>query len=192
MTAQLTDKLRYRGDDYWLIAVEHAPLFSPDSLLRLKSVGSGCWRGYVCHYEVEYKTLLLRRLLASAEEYPVIDGVEPGPDKYSGLLLRKHFSCYPFNRPLNYTGGIVAGNGVARDFTVNMGFQKAIAYETVWELLFKHGELANAIDRSEEVEMLRELLKEEGKRREKPPERDDTGSWVDTMFSLSYKDKYPF
>jgi len=64
-----------------------------------------------------------------------------------------------------------------------MGFQYLHCYEEVLEFKFTGGELEDVIDKSDEAEAAREVLKEE-----KRPQKEITRYIKDT-FSLSYRQK---
>ena len=179
MTAQRHELLGYQGKKYSILAIENEFPFSPqDYGFNPVMLHTGCYRGYYSLFAVKENELLLDKLFVNQEEeLPVWRGVEPvtGEDvkwTYAGLDL-----------PIDYTGGIIVGDGFLHKYYQHMGYQYPHCYEEVLEFKFTGGELEDVIDKSDEAEAAREVLEEE-ERSQKEITR-----YIRDTFSLSYRQK---
>src|SRR5262249_46427671 len=79
MTAQVTDAVSYRGQDYSIAGINGKGLFDPAEH-GMKPVGicTACWRGFVCAYRVEGQALILDKLSVDlAGSAPDLFGIRP-------------------------------------------------------------------------------------------------------------------
>jgi hypothetical protein len=60
MTLQIPDILRLRDQEYAVTAVDGSGLFDPQAcgLQAGRLLSTGCWRGYICTYEITAQLLL--------------------------------------------------------------------------------------------------------------------------------------
>jgi len=176
MTGQIPDTFIYRGERYDMIGVRGGELVAPEQFgMTPVSMSSACWRGFYVTYELASEGLFLRELVLREEddEYKPIDGVMPvgeqGEKAYSNLNVRVPF-----------TGKIRVARDFIRGRYVHMGFQSPTAYKTVHDVTLEDGMVKDIIDRSNEVEKLREEI-------DKRPSVDDLpglAGWIDKRFSL--------
>lgn len=172
MTGQIADCFRYQGRDISIVEIRNGHLFTP-SLFNLEpiSTNTACWRGYLARFGLLDSSLVLDTLHINLitkshtlKKGPAINGVNPTyftakhmtngnewfNNKYEGLGYH-----------LNYTGGLLLGEGFISEFYSHGGFQSAWKYKSVLELIFVAGILRQEFDRSEEMADLRNLLNAE-------------------------------
>jgi hypothetical protein len=166
MTAQIDDIFRYEDAEYAVCGISEGTLFNP-SLLGLNPVGtcSACWRGYQAVFAIADSRLVLDtlhvNLLAGGEGYarqegPPINGVSPTGPRGEHDWFNNHYDDLAY--PLEYTGGLLLGDGFIRDLYVHMGFHPAWKYKAVIELVFESGILQAEFDRSRRMARFRERL----------------------------------
>ena len=64
VTAQISDTVKSAGEELQIAGISSPPLFEPSAYgLKPSTIGSACWRGYVCGFVVEGGQLRLQRLL---------------------------------------------------------------------------------------------------------------------------------
>lgn len=189
MSAQFEDLLHWKNEEFVVCAVETPPLFEPQVLgLAPQAESTACWRGYVCTYRVGTQ-LELQDLFLHANNYPPIDEIKARATRKGDLMhFARNFHIYPsLNRRVDYSGSLLVGSGATKVRGVHMGFQSPYTYQNVFELLFERGQLLATQDISAEMAAARGEAPPN-----RPSDRNDIPRWVDKMFSLSYKDKYPF
>lgn len=71
-----------------------------------------------------------------------------------------------------------------------MGFHRPHCYEIVYELVFEKGKLVRMNDFTEEVEKIRERIKEVRKSGTQTISRMEIEEFVRQSFSLTYEDKW--
>jgi hypothetical protein len=183
MTAQASDIVLFRKQQYSLAGVDGTGLFDP-AALGLKPVGwsTACWRGYVCTYSVKEDRLLLTTLqisFAKTEPPPTLFGQNPDSK------ARLHGFCYSsLAHPIPFTGGLLLGRDFVRELYVHMGFHPAWKFREVHELIFENGLLREAGDRSQAAEEFRKRIKSEDLR---PSDTGKIGDWIEQTFSLNYQ-----
>lgn len=181
MTAQIADKFIYRGAAYDVIGVRGGELITPEQFGMTPTAGcTACWRGFYVTYELTSEGLYLRELTLyeKNKNYKPIDGVMPvrvrksmfdvgiGDMSYSNLNVRVPF-----------TGKIRIAKDFIRERYVHMGFQAPSAYKTVHDVALEDGKVVDILDRSWEVEKLREEMGER-------PGVDGLMEWIDKSFDL--------
>ncbi len=197
MTAQIPDTILMDEKGFSIVGVNGRELFTPQSVgITPVASMSACWRGYVCKYKVMDRKLILDGLLLSfgfddmsgkdrkfvPQISPTINGVSPTSKHptfsniYEGLNLE-----------IQFTGGILAGDGFIQSLYVHMGFHPAWKYQNVFELIFDNGEVQETRDVSKQVEHIRNTVNK------LPLEPDilkltekEVESWIEKTFRLDY------
>ncbi|MEL7509817.1 MAG: hypothetical protein AAFN42_21000 [Cyanobacteria bacterium J06554_1] len=159
MTAQMSDHFRYQDVDYSIIVSRPRRLFSP-TIFGLEPVmlHTACYRGFVVHYALNNRQLMVEKFLVGLTEKdgeqsvpkvgPPINGISPTTESQKP----SHQNWYnDFNYPFKYTGGILLGNDFMRDLYVHGGTHPVWKYKTVIELSFNDGILLQAFDRSQQI-----------------------------------------
>jgi hypothetical protein len=177
VTAQISDQVHYREKVYDLVGIDGYGLFDPaDEGLTVRMISTACWRGYICVYRVVDDRLLLTALAL---------GMDSPPDELFGAtpLSNRHGETWygPIAVPVNFTGGLLLGAGFLRELYVHMGFHPAWKYRCVYELIFDHGRLVAAYDRSEAIAQRRAA---QGALQ--PEREEDVTAWVEETFDRSY------
>ncbi|HEU0293077.1 MAG TPA: hypothetical protein VFR47_10105 [Anaerolineales bacterium] len=221
MTAQITDQFVLRDQRYTIAGVKGNELFVPENFgLEPFSLGSGCWRGYVCEYGLKDEHLVLERLGISLGYYaepeaelkarrkfqdiegPPINGVIPFKptkpiDKIAGKKLIIHGildqDCEYFNNAykglglrINFTGGILIGDGFIERLFVGMGFQPAWKYKMVMELSFVDGMMTEQRNVSHQIGELRQKMIKQRLEPDLKASKDELRTWIESAFSLDY------
>jgi hypothetical protein len=184
MTLQWPDEVRFERKRFSVTAVDGVGLFDPTAHgLEPRWLGTGCYRGHVCLYSVVRRRLVLRELIVGAENEPVrLGGVRPRLDerdgwRYAGLDV-----------PVDFTGRLLLGGGDRYSYYLNMGFWPAWMYYDVRDLTFQDGALRAAVDCSDELAEVREVVLDLGVG---PDEGEPSGDWIDRTFSLDYDYSWP-
>ena len=115
------------------------------------------WRGFWCEYKVLNDRLVLDTLHIYQDRgipYPPLNGVGPEFSGRDGSMAEYH----DLNMTVNYNGSIVLGKDFLQQYYIHMGFQRAWAYKTVIELIFKDGAVVERKDHSDYVAKLREKI----------------------------------
>lgn len=157
MTAQVSDRVRYRGEDHALAGHAGRGLFDPAAHgLKPVMASTACWRGFQCTYLVEDGgPLLLDRLdVRTVEPAPPVEGV--APQAVDDIMFSARYEG--LNLPIQFTGGLVLGRDFLRELYVHAGFHPAWKYREVHELIFRDGVLVTADDRSDAVAEFREWI----------------------------------
>ena len=162
MTAQASDRVLYRDEQFSLVGWEGAALFDPAAHgLQPVAISTGNWLGYLCGYVVSEGWLKLDRvtlgLSAEAQEAmargdaPALFGVKPVPGEggysaeYGGL-----------DHVVPYSGVLTLGADFVWDMYVHMGYHPPWKYRRVYDLKFEAGRLVGEVDRSADMAELRE------------------------------------
>lgn len=161
MTAQAPDTYLYNGQEYNIVAMTSPIDFNPEEFgFRPVAPTTACWRGYICEYTVTDEELYLSklRIFCDNNPYPVFEDVSPVKDKvkYSPFMVYDHL-----HHNIDYTGSIVVGSRFLEQYYIHMGFQRAWAYENVYELKLEHGKVIRMIDHSKVVEEIRMKINED-------------------------------
>ena len=193
MTAQVSDVVKYRGEEMSLVAFSAGEPFAPtEHGYRPVMASTACYRGYVCEYEVAGDQLLLSKLNISHQggnvpasarlRPPALNGVEAETSKSS------HFGHWVFKQidlPLSYTGGLIVARGFIRPLYVHMGFHPAWKYEEVHELLFDSGTLVGEGNQSERMAELRARMTA-GQASRGELSSGEVATWIAESFSRDY------
>ena len=108
---------------------------------------TACYRGYYCIYKIVRNGLYLDQLCIKDghNKYPLINGIEAGPDNNDGRVYEK------IDLPILYTGVLRIGADFKSEYYIHMGFQKPSAYGIVWDLTFMDGKMTDMKDISAQV-----------------------------------------
>jgi len=211
MTAQFADIFRLDGQDFSIAGVSNGALFDASSLGLILTPGStACYRGYVAIFGVVGERLVIADLYANLGSIDRTTGEissQPGPAPalHGVVPIRQHrhtdsssFTCNHvyrhLNLPLDYTGGVLLGDGFIRALYVHMGFAPAWKYTNVQELVFRAGTLTGRHDRSEACRLYREDLLREAeirKQQSAPPadpaqSKEKTMRWIERTIDQNY------
>ena len=162
MTAQASDRITYRDQEFSLVGWEGAGLFDPAQHgLKPFQVSTGNWVGYICTYAVADDTLRLERLeigfgaddrAASLRgEGPLLFGVRPR------LTEQDSYAVYErLGQIMPFSGTLTLGADFVWSTYVHMGFHPPWKYRVVWDLTFEAGKLVAESDRSADMARMRE------------------------------------
>ena len=206
MTAQVGSIYNYKDEEYSVVAQEGYIHFNPlDYGLHPTMRCTACWSGYWCEYDIKDDGIYLKNLFVHCEDdnYHDINGVSAilEMEDYTVFENRrrkvvepraKHMGhhVYPnLDIKIEFTGTkkILAGKDFLFEYYIHMGYQMFYSYKTLTEFIFKDGDLIEVNDCSDIAAKTREDFK---KNPEKLKEAHrDPFDFVQTMFSLDYKDK---
>ena len=205
MTAQVGDRFIVKGDSYSIVAISNPILFQPqDYGIVPAAICTACWNGYWCEYLISEQGIMLKNLYIHSQNnyYPAINGVEvknKGNEKRDYFLYMGHNLYENINLFLEYTGKILMGKGFLNQYYIHMGYQRAWAYETLKELVFENGKLAEMVDHSEIARKLRDKIEKEQENKIEKKEINKVKNakeitnrirtFVEESFSLEIKDK---
>lgn len=155
MTAQISDKFIYEGDQYSLIGMKGGDLASPKQFgMESRMIHTACCRGFYASYALTEESLYLREFALKERNgnYLPIDGIVPEnghhPATYHGLNL-----VVPF------TGKIRLAKDLIKELYIHMGYQKPTAFKTVLDITLTEGRVVEIKDRSQEMEEKRGAFK---------------------------------
>lgn len=215
MTAQIGDTVKFRGESYTMIWVEHPEAFNVNWSkygVKPEMSSTACWRGYFCTYEAEENSLLLKDAYiycGSTDKYPPINGVEADPASgywtegsvYSHGKFEKRKMYEPdffghrrysnLNLPVMYedkpyTGKIRIAKDFLHKYYIHMGLQKWYAFKTTLELTYENGVLKDVKNLSQDAKKVRSEI-DSGKR--KGPEEEEMSAWMDAI-DAEYGDRH--
>jgi hypothetical protein len=172
MTAQVSDRVFSKGDEYSIIGIT-GELVSPEQFsMTSKMISTACYRGFFATYEITEECLYLREFTLKAKDgnYRPIEGINPVKTGFERTYQN-------LSVVVPFTGRIKLGRDFVQKLHVNMGFQKATAYKTVLELTLKEGRVIEFKDRSQEINRKRGAFKEHY-------ESGDIGQRIAEAFSL--------
>jgi hypothetical protein len=200
MTAQIDDRFEYRKKEYSLAGISEGELFNVSVLdLKPSMASTACWRGYQAVFAVVQSRLVLDtlnvNLLRPAEgtnRYerevgPVINGVTPLPPRKSFDFFNNHYEG--LNYYVEYSGGVLLGDGFIESLYVHMGFHPAWKYENVIELVFNAGNLKQEFDRSGRMAEIREMVSKSRKKESSSemPTQEEIKQFVERAFNRHYR-----
>jgi hypothetical protein len=162
MTAQASDRITYRDQEFSLVGWEGAGLFDPAQHgLKPFQVSTGNWVGYLCTYAVADSVLRLERLeigfgaddrAASLRgEGPLLFGVRPRLTEQDSYALYENLG-----QVMAFSGTLTLGADFVWSTYVHMGFHPPWKYRVVWDLTFEAGKLLAESDRSADMARMRE------------------------------------
>lgn len=198
MTAQISDLFKYKGCQFQLVAFSDCEPFDPKAFgYRPVMASTACYRGYVCEYKVDNDSLLLNALRISHQENDLPVSQKKRPPDLNGVKAsvseQSFFGRWVFqdlNMPLNYSGGLILGQGFIKALYVHMGFHPAWKYEEVHELVFESGKLVSESDLSRQMLEARERMELESSGESKmKPSKEEIAAWVNEYFKRDYTRK---
>ena len=117
-------------------------------------ISTACYRGFYCTYELTDTALYLRELTLreGRGNYLPIGGTPP---------VKRELQTFYYNLSVQvpFTGKIRLAKGFIADLYVHMGYQKATAFKTVYDITLENGTVVEVKDRSEEMEKRRGTFK---------------------------------
>ncbi|MDO5562805.1 MAG: hypothetical protein Q4F74_04250 [Synergistaceae bacterium] len=194
MTAQIDDGFRWNNKVYNLSRAQNIKsLFDEDDIPKLgftqsTRVSTGCWRGYVATFGVNNDGRLILWGLRiddypADKQIPSLNGNAPSSIEPNGKD-RKDLLYTDLDMLLQYSGSILITNGFLQWRYVHMGFQNPMYYETVIELTFHNGCLAETKDFSQEAKRLRSDLRAIKTYK-------DSDEWIHASYDREYYEKWP-
>ena len=173
MTAQLSDLFVYRECEFDLADISGGQDLDISFLgLEPKMTSTGCWNGYQAVFGISQYRLVLHSFFANLMqegqtspgrrlEGPTINGVAPLSMRRSeppSIYYQEEFNNYYYgiDLPLEFTGGMLIGDGFIEEGWGYSGFASAWHYETVFELIFETGKLVAEIDCSQSMATIRD------------------------------------
>jgi hypothetical protein len=182
MTAQIQDRLMFRGHEFFLVGVEGDTLWTPDCFDMIPvSLSDSCERGYWMRYGMVEKQLFLTDLTIRAQDnrYRPVNGVRPSFNPMLGAAEYIHLGI-----EMGFTGLLLLGKDVIEPMYMRFGFQKAASYTTVLEMRFRDGRLKEVTDFSaywDDVRAEAERRITEETAMGIVPDQDDIARWLDSM-----------
>ncbi|WP_419533707.1 hypothetical protein [Endozoicomonas sp.] len=174
MTNQLTSSLTIDDASYRVTKADPHPIFHPDMLgIKVSSIGTFCWAGYIVSYECKDGQLFARSMtLGVFDDDPLVNGVKPDPlpkpddPAYAFILGRSYTDVW---LPLDYSGEVILGKDwVGNLGRGNHGSAPAVEYNDVKKVVFLEGRLQKITDISEQYVAERQaLIEQEEEKREK-------------------------
>jgi hypothetical protein len=154
MTAQITDSFLLDGKRYALVGQRGGKLFEPaDHGIPTRMMHTACWRGYVATYSITDALRLDQVELQMAEPDPgrTLFGVAPASFENGRVTYRPA-------HVIDFSGGILLGDGFNHELYVHMGFHPPHKWRVVHELIFERGRVTERFDRSAAMAAIRERL----------------------------------
>ncbi|HZM97867.1 MAG TPA: hypothetical protein VFB70_00680 [Pyrinomonadaceae bacterium] len=167
MTAQIVDTVTYEERTYQLSRWRGGQLFLPETYdLPVVMASTISWRGYVCSYVVQDRTLKLSTLEAKVGRYddddllvavtpPVINGKQGLPGEPPFNTIYKELDLH-----IHFTGQMLIGREVIEELVNSSGLAAPWDFRTTLSLCFDAGALTSEEDVSAEMESLRAQLTE--------------------------------
>jgi len=134
-----------------LIGMDGVELFDPQQFgMEPVMISTACWRGFYGTYELTHDAMYLRELTIHEKNntYFPIDGTQPELGEYEAAY-------HNLNIKIFFTGKIRLASGFIEKYYIHMGFQKASAYKTVYDITIQNGEVLAIKDRSKEMKKKR-------------------------------------
>ncbi|MFP5352454.1 MAG: hypothetical protein ACLGIB_07825 [Actinomycetota bacterium] len=185
MTAQVHDRMRWRGADFLVVGVDGPPLFDPlEHGLDPAPTTTANWRGWVATYEIRDDRLLLAELTDVGHPRgpdatnPVLRGVEPRQEGERGPFRYEHLEW-----PLAFSGRLIIAKGFIQSLYRHMGFHPAWKFEESWELDLDQGRLTSSRDLSEEMRTTRRKI---GSGTLSDPDDTSQPGWIARTFTLGF------
>ena len=151
MTAQISDRFLFNNDYYSLIGIKGGNLPTPKSFgMESEMMTTACYRGFHALYELTEKELILREFTLNEKNKNYI------PIAGKKAVVTENFGTYEdINLIVPFTGKIRLAKDFLREFYIHMGYQKASAYETVYDITIENGRVILIRNRSEEMKIKR-------------------------------------
>ncbi|MCP3167331.1 hypothetical protein [Myxococcus qinghaiensis] len=192
MTAQISDTLIFREQEFVLAAASGEGLFEPPQHgLAPEMISTACYRGYWCTYEVIAESLRLQQLHIGLPPPAAIAARHgKGPSLFEQLpVYSEQFHCIAYRNlsaPVPFTGGLLLAADFVRELYVHMGFHPVWKFRRVYELLFEGGTLVQTRDCSSEMARLREKIGTTSLSPRTPHDREEVKRWIAECFNRQY------
>lgn len=155
MTAQISDRFRFKGDAYSLIGLNGGDLASPEQFgMEAEMIHTACYRGFYATYVFTEEALYLNELTLREKHgnYLPIGGIEPAKEDYQSTY-------HGLSVVIPFTGKIRLAKDFIEELYLHMGYQKPTAFKTVLDISLKDGRVVEIKDRSQEMEQKRGAFK---------------------------------
>lgn len=183
MTAQITDTFLLDGKRYALVGQRGSPLFAPaEHGIPTVAMHTACWRGYYSTYSITDAMQLEEVHLRMADPDPerTLFGIPPAEYDRGAAVYRA------IGHVVEYTGGILLGDGFIQELYVHMGFHPPHKWRVVHELLFERGHVTERHDRSAAMAAIRERLASQPLAPGSEAPDAELREWIAGTFSLEY------
>jgi hypothetical protein len=210
MTAQISDVVVYRGKPHSIAGINGSGLFNPaEHGVTPVTIGTSCWRGYHCTYEVGDGALRLTKLnIGLSKEDEAAAGRGEGPKLFGQVPHRytvhghredgrtgqvetswesSDFLYDGLKEIVPFSGGLLLGEDFLSELYVHMGFHPAWKYREVHELIFDKGRVVKEADRSAEMAEFRGMVSGLPLDPKDADRSEEIVRWVQQCFSLDYK-----
>jgi hypothetical protein len=168
MTAQILDSIEIAEQTYIIDRQSNrVGLFDPREegiSLNESRFSSACWRGFYCEYAVSDDRLFMMKL----NLYPsYADELRFKYGKSTSLFYGRspeanHRSMWQYRDlfyPIDYTGGLVIYNDYLRSgLIISNANPPLFLFKSVREIMLDRGSIVEIVDRSTEVEQVRDLV----------------------------------
>jgi hypothetical protein len=162
VTTPVADLVELDGRRWTLLDADGDGLFDPVAHgLTPRSTSTGCWRGFRCCYALRGDRLVLAHLritLPAAQAVPLAGRVPVRAGGWDASWGDERTVIYDELGSVDFTGGLLLGDGPLRDQVAPHEPWKALAYERVVELVLERGARVGGGDRSAAVAELRAAL----------------------------------
>jgi hypothetical protein len=196
VTAQMSDRFIFRGEDFYLSGINGVGLFNPRKY-KMKPTDwcTACHTGFLSTYEIKDKLLFLKELEICLTEVDcpgqLVKKVKP--KEINGKLPSEIIDDRPFEYfyedlylKVPFNGGLVIANNFIDELYVHMGFHPPWKYKTVYELIFQNGNLLEERDLSQKMEVIRKKRAGEPLRPAPPYSPEVLMRWISDCFSQKY------
>jgi len=182
MTSQIPDIFKFNGEEFDIVGIDGPDLFDPNNEgFKPQMTTTACWRGFQLKFGANNKEIYLDEMSIRQEEGIVFKGRKPiqGERRFTHKYV-------DMNYKLPFTGRLLIAKNFIQSMYVHMGYQRPIAYRTVFELVIKEGDVLEVIDHSKYYKVLRK----------KDPDKDaypktsseeDIRDFVEKSFSRRYE-----
>lgn len=194
MTTQISDRVDFEGTKFTLCGCNGSELFDPTAYkLTPAAPSTACYRGWTAEFSVQQNLQLKDLHVFHEAGLPAKNKHANGPAINSILPIEPNswcgFNCLykDLNLPIQFTGGLLLGDGFIKQSGVNMGYHPFWKYESVFELIFENGNLKCAEDKSTVALAVREKHLVSGILGHKKIVDDAAvARWIEQSFSLNY------
>jgi len=183
MTAQMTDTFLLEGKRYSLIGKRGNGLFEPSEHgIATTMMNTACWRGYIAMYSITDALRLDGVWLQMADPDPERTLFGKKPVEYE----RGRAMYHDLAHVVEYSGGLLLGDGFIEELYVHMGFHPPHKWRVVHELVFEDGRLIEHHDRSAAMAVIRERMASQPLARGLSSSDAELRAWIAGTFNLEY------
>ena len=198
MTAQIPDFVWLEGHRYRLSAVSGHGLFDPSEMnLRPTATSTANYRGFHCTYVIDESRLKLDTVYIGLAEPMELFGRQPERGGVTEFAPNS-WAFRDLGRPINFTGGLLVGEGLPDRPSRHIGATPPWAYSTLLELELDTGHLTAMTDHSASASRFRSTVDQSGLapslrklvNPDAPPAaesgRERVRAWMDETFAHEY------